>query len=76
MCGVAYNVYGAFNRTPHGGDTPLLSGNAYRTGLCTVTWILSLRNFRSQGAEWIELRYDQGGRDIRLCVDLKGGGTE
>ena len=67
------NVYGAFNRTPHGGDTPLLSGNAYRTGLCTVTWVLSLRNYCSREAEWLELRYDQSGRDIRLCVDLKGG---
>ena len=70
------NVYGSFNRTPHDSDVPFLSGNAYRTGLCTVTWVLSLRNYCSQGAEWLELRYDEGGRDVRLWVDLRGGGTK
>lgn len=67
------NVYGAYNRSPHDSETPVLQGTPYRTGLCTVTWVLFLRNYRSQGAEWIELRYDSAGRDVRLCVDMRGG---
>ncbi len=69
------NVYGAYNRSPHDSETPVLQGTPYRTGLCTVTWVLFLRNYRSQGAEWIELRYDTGGRGVRLCVDMTGGGA-
>ena len=70
------NVYGSFNRTPHDGDAPMLTGNSYRTGLCTVTWVLSLRNYCSQEAAWLELRYGESGRDVRLWVDLRGGGIK
>jgi len=34
---------------------------------------LWLNNFSSQEAQWIELRYDRDGRDIRLRIDLNGG---
>ena len=67
------NRYGAFDATPHNGKTPMLSGNPWRSGLCTVTWELWLNNYRSQDAEWIELRYDRSGRDVRLRIDLTGG---
>ena len=67
------NVYGAYDVTLYNGVSRALVGNPYRTGLCTVTWELWLSGFCSQGAEWIELRYDRAGRDVRLRVDLTGG---
>lgn len=72
------NVYGAYNLTPKDYSIPALTGNPTRTGLLTWTWVLWLRAYRSQEAEWIELRYDQSGRDVRLIVDLrdrKGAGA-
>ncbi len=38
-----------------------------------MTWQLWLSGFCSQDADWIELRYDRSGRDVRLRVDLRGG---
>lgn len=67
------NVYGAFDRCGYNGKSQTLAGNSYRTGLCVVTWELWLSGYRAQGADWIELRYDRAGRDVRLRVDLRGG---
>ena len=64
------NVYGAFNHTPTAPDSMKLSGNQYRTGIFTYTWSLWLWGYCSQEAEWIELRYQKSGRDLRLTIDL------
>lgn len=71
------NRYEAFNKSYYGyGKDPTLAGNAVlRTGLCTVTWGLWLSEYCSHDAEWIELRYDRSGRDVRLRVNLPGGGA-
>ena len=69
------NRYEAYSRSFYG-KTPTLVGNPVRTGMCTMTWELWLSEYCSQDAEWIELRYDQSGRDVRLRIDLTGGGTE
>lgn len=55
---------------------PSLSGNLDRTGYFTYTMDLWMNNFCSQNAQWIELRYDRDGRDIRLRIDLTGGEAE
>ena len=69
------NRYEAFNKSYYGKE-PTLAGNAIlRTGLCAVTWELWLSEYHSHGAEWIELRYDRSGRDVRLRVYLPGGGA-
>lgn len=52
---------------------PYLAGNGIRSNLFTTTWLMWLQNYCSQDAEWIELRYDRSGRDIRLRIDLTGG---
>ena len=71
-------VYKAFNRTDYRDpEDQVLAGNAYSSsGLGTVRWSLWLTNYCSQEADWIELRYDLAGRDLRLRVDLKGGGVK
>ena len=49
-----------------------LSGNYSTTGLWTSVyeaWISSI----DPEADWIELRYDRDGRDVRLRIDLTGG---
>ena len=51
---------------------PRLTGGQARTGLFTWTWHIMLRGYRSQEAEWIELRYEKSGREVRLPVDLRG----
>ena len=66
------NRYEAFNKSCSVKD-PTLAGNSVRTGLCTVTWELWLSEYQSRDAAWIELRYDQSGRDVRLRIDLTGG---
>ena len=66
------NVYAAFNHSPARTDTPTLSGNPSRTGIFTCTWTLWLWGYHSREAEWIELRYQKSGRDIRLPIDLRG----
>lgn len=53
-----------------------VSGNLDRTGFFTYTMDMWLTNFCSQEAEWIELRYDRNGRDIRLRIELTGGEGE
>lgn len=68
------NRYEAFPDAWRDGSEPMLlwTGNI-NTGVCTVTHICSLMGYCSQGAEWIELRYDRAGRDVRLRVYLPGG---
>ncbi len=69
------NRYEAYNDSwRDGGEPVLLWLNVRNTGVFTVTRICSLMGYCSQGAEWIELRYDHAGRDVRLRVDLPGGG--
>ena len=68
------NVYEAFDRG-YDAKSQTLAGNPRRSGLFTVTWDMWLSGYRAQGADWIELRYDRAGRDIRLRVDLRGGGA-
>ena len=68
------NRYEAYNVSWRDGSEPsLLWLNVRNTGVCTVTRICSLTGYCSQGAEWIELRYDRAGRDVRLRVYLPGG---
>ena len=64
--------YEAHMRSHYGKD-PTLAGNPHRSGLFTVTWEMWLSEYRSDGADWIELRYDQSGRDVRLRINLTGG---
>ena len=51
---------------------PFLTGTWRRTGLFTYTWIIMLKGYRSREADWIELRYEKSGRDVRLPVSLRG----
>ena len=51
---------------------PYLAANRARRGLFTDTWVVILRDYVSQEAGWIELRYDKSGRHLRLTVDLSG----
>lgn len=53
---------------------PYIAGTWSRTGLFTYTWIAALHGYCSQEAEWVELRYEKSGRDLRLPVDLRGRG--
>lgn len=48
-------------------------GNLTRKGPFSYTMELWLSNFRSEDADWIEIRYDREGRDIVLRIDLTGG---
>ncbi len=58
--------------TRYANRQPYLTGTWRRTGLFTYTWIIMLEGYRSQEAEWIELRYEKSGRDVRLPVNLRG----
>ena len=49
---------------------PYLGGTWGRTGLLTWTWEVCFNGCQSMEAEWIELRYQKSGRDLRLTVDL------
>ena len=64
------NTYSAFNHVRQQYDTPTLIGNYSRSGLFTYTWTLWLSGYQSQEAEWIELRYERSGRNVRLTIDL------
>ena len=66
------NRYAPYNRSYYG-HAPTLAGNMRRTGYCTQTWKMWLSEYCSHGADWIELRYDRSGRDVRLRIDLTGG---
>ncbi len=54
-------------------EEPSIHGNGYRTGLNTWTFYMWANNYCSQQADWLELRYDRDGRDIKLRIDLTGG---
>ena len=60
-----------YNSTWYTDQTPYLTADLTRTGLFTDTWVVILRDYRSQAANWIELRYDKSGRHLRLTVDLR-----
>lgn len=66
------NVYASYHNDAYSWQRSV-SGNNLGTGFFTYTLDLWLTNFCSQDAEWIELRYDRSGRDIRLRIDLTGG---
>jgi hypothetical protein len=68
------NRYESYNNALRSGSEPVVFWNGARnTGVFTVTRLCSLMGYCSQGAEWIELRYDRAGRDVRLRVYLPGG---
>ena len=65
-------IYSSFKNDAYSYQ-PSVSGNLERTGYFSYTMDLWLNNFSSQEAQWIELRYNRDGRDIRLRIDLSGG---
>lgn len=69
------NTYCSFNNAAYTTQS-FVSGNLDRTGLFIYTMDLWLTNFCSQDAQWIDIRYDRGGRDICLRIDLTGGEGE
>ena len=54
-------------------DSSQLSGRGQRSGVFSHTFELSLVNYISQDAEWIDLHYDRDGREFKLRIDLSGG---
>ena len=63
------------NMYPPANDTdrpPYIKATCTRTGPFTDTWLMMIRDYRSQEANWIELRYDKAGRHLRLTLDLRG----
>ena len=62
------NVHKALNS-----HIPLIDGVARRTGMFTYTYELYLDNYISQNADWIDLRYEREGRNLRLRLNLAGG---
>lgn len=69
------NVYCSGNQFAYSSQR-FVSGNHERTGFFSYTLDMWLTNFCSQEADWIEIRYDRNGRDIRLRIDLTGGDAE
>ena len=67
------NVYTADNQTRRP-RLPCVTGSVTNIGFFTWTWELRLNGYCSREAEWLELRYDQCGRDVRLYLDLREGG--
>ena len=67
------NVYMADNRTRNY-HMPCVMGTVTKIDLFTWTWEFRLNGYCSWDADWMELRYDQCGRDIRLYLDLREGG--
>lgn len=51
---------------------PVLWGNSDTTSPWTSVYEASIHDIHPE-AEWIELRYDREGRDVRLRIDLTGG---
>lgn len=56
-------------------EEPSIMGNPRELSFFTCVHNMWLDNFCSQEAEWIELRYDRGGREITFRIDLTGGGN-
>ena len=66
------NVYSSwYDRTYT--NEPQIAGNPRRTGLLTCEWDMWAENYVSQEAEWLELRYNEDGRNAVLRIDLTGG---
>lgn len=51
---------------------PAFVGNVYQTGLLSAEYDAWFENLDPE-AQWVELRYDRDGRDVRLRIDLTGG---
>ena len=62
-----------YSSSANTGMHPYLAAQRIRTGLFTDTWVMIIRDHRSQEAGWIELRYDHSGRHVRLWADLRDG---
>jgi hypothetical protein len=69
------NTYLSLNHVPDLSQ-PYVSGDLIRTDFFTQTMEMELNSFCSADAEWLELRYDRNGRDIRLRIDLTGGDSQ
>lgn len=52
---------------------PHLTGGDQRVGFFSHTFELTLSNYVSQDAQWIDLHYDRDGRNFVLRIDLSGG---
>lgn len=50
-----------------------LTGYSKRSGLFSHAFELTLVNYVSQDAQWIDLHYDRDGRNFVLRIDLSGG---
>lgn len=66
------NTYSSYRNDAHSYQKAL-SGNLDKTGYFTCTMDMWINNFCSQDTQWIEIRYDRDGRDLRLRIDLNGG---
>lgn len=52
---------------------PFLWGNGRHTAPFTYVWDMELSGYVSQQADWIDLRYDRGGKEFTIRIDLTGG---
>lgn len=66
------NIYSSYRNDAHSYQQAV-SGNLTKTGYFTASMDMWINNFCSQDAQWIEIRYDRDGRDIRLRIGLQGG---
>lgn len=66
------NTYSSYRNDAHSYQRAV-SGNLKKTGYFTYTMDMWINNFCSQDAQWVEIRYDRDGRDLRLRIDLNGG---
>ena len=66
------NTYSSFRNDAHSYQRAV-SGNLEKTGYFAYTMDMWINNFCSQDAQWIEIRYDRDGRDLRLRIGLNGG---
>lgn len=53
-------------------EEPAFVGNVYLTGLLSAEYDAWFEHLDPE-AQWVELRYDRDGRDVRLRIDLTGG---
>lgn len=60
----------------NGNTEPSVQGTAHQTKAMSRIWDLYLTDYISHNAEWLELHYDRGGRDLVLRIDLTGGMNE
>lgn len=67
------NTYLAYNDATYTVNR-FVSGNLEQNSPFCWTMDMWLQSFILGEAEWLEIRYDRDGRDIRLRIDLTGGG--